>query len=80
MLILWYNLLQYMAINLNEWHFPVAVIIDGKARIQSYGNLTAWLADNKNVLIKYMKKWVCAQSKVVQIISIKAYIICGGEI
>ena len=36
--------------------WPVVVITDGKARIQEYGNVAGWLADNKDVLIKHMKE------------------------
>lgn len=36
--------------------WPVVVVVDGKARIQEYGNVTGWLDKNTQVLIKYMKK------------------------
>ena len=36
--------------------WPVVVIVDGKARIQEYGDVAAWLAENKDVLIKHMKE------------------------
>ncbi len=35
--------------------WPVVVVTDGKARIQHYGDVAGWLADNKDVLIKHMK-------------------------
>ncbi len=35
--------------------WPVVRIVDGKARIQEYGDVAAWLANNKDVLIKHMK-------------------------
>ena len=36
--------------------WPVVVIENGKARIQEYGNVAGWLADNKEVLVKHMKE------------------------
>jgi branched-chain amino acid transport system substrate-binding protein len=36
--------------------WPVVKIVDGKARIQEYGDVSAWLASNKDVLVKYMKE------------------------
>ena len=35
--------------------WPVVRIVDGKARIQEYGDVAGWLAQNKDVLIKHMK-------------------------
>ena len=35
--------------------WPVVVVEDGKARIQEYGDLAAWLDANNDVLIKHMK-------------------------
>ncbi|MGI9318769.1 MAG: ABC transporter substrate-binding protein [bacterium] len=35
--------------------WPVVVVEDGKARIQEYGDVAAWLSDNKEVLVKHMK-------------------------
>ncbi len=35
--------------------WPVVTIDDGKARIQEYGDLSAWLDANNDVLIKHMK-------------------------
>ena len=36
--------------------WPVVVIVDGKARIQEFGDVAGWLADNNDVLIKHMKE------------------------
>lgn len=36
--------------------WPVVTIVDGKARIQEYGNVSAWLSDNKDILVKHMKE------------------------
>lgn len=36
--------------------WPVVVIENGRARIQEYGNVAGWLADNKEVLVKHMKE------------------------
>lgn len=36
--------------------WPVVKIVDGKARIQEYGDVAGWLSDNKDVLVQYMKK------------------------
>lgn len=36
--------------------WPVVKIVDGKARIQEYGDVSAWLGANKDVLVKYMKE------------------------
>ena len=36
--------------------WPVVVIENGKARIQEYGNVAGWLAENKEVLVKHMKE------------------------
>ena len=35
--------------------WPVVVVTDGKARIQEYGDVAGWLAQNNDVLIKHMK-------------------------
>ncbi|HJL51771.1 MAG TPA: ABC transporter substrate-binding protein [Arenicellales bacterium] len=35
--------------------WPVVTIVDGKARIQEYRSVSAWLDKNKDVLIKHMK-------------------------
>ena len=35
--------------------WPVVVVQDGKARIQEYGNLAAWLDANNDTLIRHMK-------------------------
>ncbi|MYI89415.1 MAG: ABC transporter substrate-binding protein, partial [Gammaproteobacteria bacterium] len=35
--------------------WPVVVVEDGRARIQEYGDLSAWLDANNDVLIKHMK-------------------------
>ncbi len=35
--------------------WPVVRIVDGKARIQEFGDVAGWLAQNKDVLIKHMK-------------------------
>ena len=35
--------------------WPVVKIINGKARIQEFGDVAGWLANNKDVLIKHMK-------------------------
>ncbi len=35
--------------------WPVVVVEDGRARIQEYGDLAAWLDANNDVLIKHMK-------------------------
>ena len=35
--------------------WPVVLIVDGKARIQEYGDVAGWLANNKDVLVKHMK-------------------------
>ena len=36
--------------------WPVVKIVEGKARIQEYGDVSAWLSDNKDVLVKHMKE------------------------
>ena len=36
--------------------WPVVVIENGKARIQEYGDLSAWLADHTEVLVRHMKE------------------------
>lgn len=36
--------------------WPVVVVTDGKARIQEYGDVAGWLAQNNDVLIKHMKE------------------------
>ena len=36
--------------------WPVVKIVDGKARIQEYGDLAGWLDKNREVLIKHMKE------------------------
>ena len=38
---------------IGKW--PVVVVTDGKARIQAFGDVAAWLAVNKDVLVKHMK-------------------------
>ena len=35
--------------------WPVVKIVDGKARIQEYGDVAGWLSKNKDVLVKHMK-------------------------
>ena len=36
--------------------WPVVTIVDGKARIQEYGDVAGWLDKNKDVLVGYMQK------------------------
>lgn len=36
--------------------WPVVKIVDGKARIQEYGDVAGWLGNNKDVLVKHMKE------------------------
>ncbi len=36
--------------------WPVVVIENGRARIQEYGDVAAWLAANKDVLVKHMQE------------------------
>jgi len=35
--------------------WPVVTIVDGKARIQEFGDVAAWLSTNKEVLVKHMQ-------------------------
>ena len=37
--------------------WPVVKIVDGKARIQAFGDVSAWLAKHKSVLIRHMKEF-----------------------
>jgi branched-chain amino acid transport system substrate-binding protein len=36
-----------------DW--PVVTIVDGRARIQEFGSITAWWSANRPVLIKHMR-------------------------